>query len=57
MRTQYWTCPLCGANLDFSETCDCRSKMAEREREKAEREKELAGMMTIEKSGQLRLAV
>lgn len=20
---QYWTCPLCGANLDRNEKCDC----------------------------------
>lgn len=20
---QYWTCPLCGANLDSNEKCDC----------------------------------
>ncbi len=24
-RKYYWTCPLCGANLDAGESCDCTS--------------------------------
>ena len=23
---KYWTCPKCGANLDFGEKCDCEEK-------------------------------
>ena len=26
MRKQYNTCPLCHANLDFGEKCDCQSE-------------------------------
>ena len=22
----YWTCPKCGANLDFGEKCDCENE-------------------------------
>lgn len=22
----YWTCPHCGANLDFNEKCDCQKE-------------------------------
>ena len=29
----YWTCPLCGSNLDRNERCDCESEKA-REQEK-----------------------
>ena len=25
----YWTCPLCGANLDPGEKCDCRQNERE----------------------------
>lgn len=25
----YWTCPLCGANLDPGEQCDCKEKVRE----------------------------
>lgn len=28
MKTYYWTCPHCGANLDPNEKCDCKSKEA-----------------------------
>lgn len=28
MKKYYWTCPLCGANLDPNEKCDCKSKEA-----------------------------
>ena len=23
---RYWKCPICGANLDFGESCDCQEK-------------------------------
>ncbi len=23
---QFWTCPLCGNNLDFGEKCDCQDE-------------------------------
>lgn len=26
MRTDYKTCPHCGANLDIGERCDCRNE-------------------------------
>ena len=26
----YWTCPLCGANLDPNEKCDCEEENDER---------------------------
>lgn len=32
---QYWTCPLCGANLDSGEKCDC-SKEEKRKQERIE---------------------
>lgn len=28
---QYWTCPLCGANLDRNEKCDCEEQKAREE--------------------------
>ena len=28
---QYWTCPLCGANLDNGEKCDCREVKTRRQ--------------------------
>ncbi len=29
MRTYYWTCSECGANLDPGEKCDCDKEKAE----------------------------
>ena len=26
---KYWTCPKCGANLDFGEKCDCEDDESE----------------------------
>ena len=26
---KYWTCPKCGANLDFGEKCDCKEEKDE----------------------------
>lgn len=26
---QYWTCPLCGSNLDPGEKCDCQEEKTE----------------------------
>lgn len=31
-RGKYRVCPLCHANLDFGEKCDCESEAAEREK-------------------------
>lgn len=28
---QYWTCPLCGANLDNGEKCDCEGEKEKRQ--------------------------
>jgi hypothetical protein len=25
---QFWTCPYCGANLDYNEKCDCKKEKA-----------------------------
>ena len=33
---KYWTCKMCGANLDMGERCDCREK-AERKRAQMEK--------------------
>lgn len=44
----YWTCPLCGANLDRNEKCDCQDKKEQEERNI--RQKLVAG-----KDGQLRM--
>lgn len=30
MGKYYWTCPLCGANLDPEEKCDCKKKIIKR---------------------------
>lgn len=32
----YWTCPLCGANLDPGEHCDCKEKVKEDKRLRSE---------------------
>lgn len=29
MNKYYWTCPLCGANLDPGERCDCEEEEKE----------------------------
>lgn len=29
----YWTCPLCGANLDPGESCDCQEENKDKEEE------------------------
>lgn len=31
MRGQYYTCPICKANLDFGEKCDCQSENEKRD--------------------------
>lgn len=28
---QYWTCPKCGSNLDFGESCDCEEEKRKEE--------------------------
>ncbi len=28
---QYWTCPLCGANLDMNEKCDCEKEQLKKQ--------------------------
>ncbi len=30
---QYWTCPLCGANLDRGEKCDCQNEEKKKQRQ------------------------
>lgn len=42
------TCPLCGANLDPNESCDCQDEK-EKERQK------IQGMLAVGKGGQLRM--
>ena len=37
MKPYYHTCPICGANLDPGERCDC-------EKEKEENERQTAGL-------------
>lgn len=45
---KYWTCPLCGANLDHNEKCNCR--------EEAERKNEIyKKCVKVDASKQLRL--
>lgn len=36
----YWTCPLCGANLDPGEHCDCKEKEDKRLRSEGNAGKE-----------------
>lgn len=48
---QYWTCPLCGANLDRNEKCDCQDERV-REQEK-KREFFSRHLKTEQKAGQL----
>ncbi len=47
----YETCPLCGANLDPGEPCDCQE---EKELE-GERLRRIQGMLKAGKDGQLRM--
>ncbi len=49
MRKQYYTCPLCQANLDFGEKCDC-------ETEKKKQEDFYRSMLCTSKSGQMAFA-
>lgn len=39
----YWTCPLCGANLDKNEKCDCE--------ETAEKEKKVRDQLLVMEKG------
>ena len=44
----YNTCPLCGANLDPNESCDCQE-------EKEQEEQNIQKMLTVGKGGQIQM--
>lgn len=48
---RYWTCPLCHANLDFGEKCDC---VEETERKRQKIRNNTRKVLTTEKNGQFR---
>ena len=50
----YRECPFCHCSLDPGEKCDCQEEKARREEEQ---EKRNGKYFTIEKNGQLRIAV
>ncbi len=51
-RGIYWTCPICGCNLDPGEVCDCETER----REKEEKLRLSAPKTKKERGGQLKWA-
>ncbi len=50
----FYTCPECGANLDYGEKCDCQEERAKREEE---RNVLFEKVLKTEKNGQLCIAI
>lgn len=51
---KYRECPFCRCSLDFGERCDCQDEKQKKERA---REEQFRKLFTVEKNGQLKIAV